>query len=343
MKKLRLYSLLSVFLVLQGVLVAQDYPYLNDPECLKDVTATSGITKLVTVRVIYDNYVYTQGMTADWGYSILIEGLDKVVLFDTGTRPDIFDANFKRMGLDATGIDAILLSHEHTDHTGGITAFVKMKTGIPVVIMPHGFGEAFNPQTLLGGHVRAAMQTSVLILALLTALTGVLYPLAVTGISRTVAPGPSGGSLIRRNGRTIGSELLGQAFTDPRYFLGRPSATAPACNAGASGGSNLGPTSGVLADSLRGRVTRWRALDPRNTAPVPVDLVTASGSGLDPDLSPAAAYYQASRVARLRAERGRGTDAGARPDPGRQLGVLGEPRVNVLRLNLALDDLARDR
>ena len=143
MKKLGLYSLLSVFLVLQGVLVAQDYPYLNDPECLKDVTAASGITKLVTVRVIYDNYVYTQGMTADWGYSILIEGLDKVVLFDTGTLPDIFDANFKRMGLDATGIDAILLSHEHTDHTGGITAFVKMKTGIPV-IMPHGFGEAFT-------------------------------------------------------------------------------------------------------------------------------------------------------------------------------------------------------
>ena len=143
MKKLRLYSLLSVFLVLQGALVAQDYPYLNDPECLKNVTATSGITKPVTVRVLYDNYVHTQGMTADWGYSILIEGLDKVVLFDTGTLPEIFDANFKMMGLNATRIDAIVLSHEHTDHTGGITAFVKMKTGIPV-IMPYGFGEAFK-------------------------------------------------------------------------------------------------------------------------------------------------------------------------------------------------------
>jgi potassium-transporting ATPase KdpC subunit len=192
--------------------------------------------------------------------------------------------------------------------------------------------------------MRTAALTSVLMLVLLTALTGVVYPLVVTGVARMASPGRAGGSLLCRDGRVIGSELLGQEFSDPRCFFGRPSATVPACNAGSSGGSNLGPANPALADSLRARVARLRALDPGNTAPVPVDLVTASGSGLDPHVSPAAAYYQVPRVARLRglsesAVRGLVRDH----VEGRQFGVLGEPRVNVLRLNLALDDLPRGR
>ena len=143
MKTPKLPALLTALLFLPVTLSSQDYPYLNDPTCLEGVTATSGITEPVTVSVIYDNYVHTKGMTADWGYSILIEGLAKSVLFDTGTRPAIFKFNFSKMDLNASEIDAVVLSHEHRDHTGGIYAFAEMKTGIPV-IMPHDFQESFK-------------------------------------------------------------------------------------------------------------------------------------------------------------------------------------------------------
>ncbi|ODV21149.1 MAG: potassium-transporting ATPase subunit C, partial [Rhodanobacter sp. SCN 68-63] len=151
------------------------------------------------------------------------------------------------------------------------------------------------------------------------------------------------GSLITRDGKPVGSALIGQSFDDPRYFWGRPSATAPnPYNGGASSGSNQGPTSPALVDAVKQRIAALRDADPGNHAPVPVDLVTASGSGLDPQISPAAAQYQVARVARLRR-----LDVAlvqalvSAHTQGRQLGVLGEPRVNVLELNLALDALAR--
>jgi len=177
------------------------------------------------------------------------------------------------------------------------------------------------------------------LLAILTVLTGVAYPLAVTGLAQVVFPGPANGSLIEAGGQVVGSALIGQPFDDPKYFWGRPSATSPvAYNGASSGGSNLGPTNPALSDAVKGRVDALRAADPGNEAPVPVDLVTASGSGLDPDISPAAARYQERRVARAR---GLPLDRlAALVDAhveGRQLGVLGEPRVNVLDLNRALD------
>jgi len=188
--------------------------------------------------------------------------------------------------------------------------------------------------------MREAVRTSLLMLLLMTVLTGALYPLAVTGLAEVLFPGRSQGSLLVKDGSIVGSELVGQSFSDPPYFWGRPSATFPPYNAGASAGSNLGPTNPVLEDTLRARIARLKAADPGNDTPIPVDLVTASGSGLDPHISPAAALYQVPRIARLR-----GLDEGAvralvqRHIEGRQLGILGEPRVNVLRLNVALDGL----
>ena len=184
-------------------------------------------------------------------------------------------------------------------------------------------------------HLRPALIT----LLLFTLITGVAYPLLVTGIAQAVFPFQANGSLIVRDGKVVGSALIGQPFDDPKYFWGRPSATSPfPNNAAASSGSNLSPTNPALISAVQGRVDALRAADPTNKAAVPVDLVTASASGLDPHISPAAALYQVSRVARERklspeAVRGlvdRHTD-------GRFLGLLGEPRVNVLALNLALD------
>src|SRR6267378_709903 len=184
-------------------------------------------------------------------------------------------------------------------------------------------------------HVRAAIVS----LALFTVVTGLAYPAIVTVIAQLVFPHQANGSLIVKDGKPVGSTLIGQAFDDPRYFWGRPSATSPfGYNAGASAGSNLSPTNADLIKTVQGRVDALRAADPGNTAPVPVDLVTASGSGLDPDISPAAALYQVSRVARVRKlDPGGVRQLVERHTEGRSLGFLGEPRVNVLTLNLALD------
>jgi potassium-transporting ATPase KdpC subunit len=178
------------------------------------------------------------------------------------------------------------------------------------------------------------------VFGLLTLLTGVVYPLAVTGLGKVAFPDQAGGSLIRSGERIVGSRLLGQAFSSPHYFWSRPSATAPQpYNGAASSGSNQGPINSALAAAVRDRVAILRAADPDNTLPVPIDLVTASGSGLDPHISPAAAEYQVARVARAR---GMSEDAirnvVGEATEGRTFGILGEPRVNVLELNLALDE-----
>lgn len=179
---------------------------------------------------------------------------------------------------------------------------------------------------------------------LLSAITGLLYPALVTGAGQALFPYQAEGSLILQGGRAVGSELIGQTFSSPRYFWGRPSATAPmANNAAGSGGSNQGPTNPALADAVQARIEALKAADPGNQAPVPVDLVSASASGLDPHISMAAARYQAARVAR---ERGLPLEAVQRliqaHTEARDLGVLGEPRVNVLKLNLALDQAPSD-
>jgi K+-transporting ATPase ATPase C chain len=176
-------------------------------------------------------------------------------------------------------------------------------------------------------------------LIVVSVLTGVAYPLLVTGIAQLAFPGPANGSLIVAGGKTLGSTLIGQPFDDPKYFWSRPSATSPQpYNASASAGSNQGTRNPALAENVTGRIKALRDADPGNTAAVPVDLVTASGSGLDPHISVAAAAYQAPRVARVR---GMPVDTiitlVAEHTEGRSFGVLGEPRVNVLGLNLALD------
>ncbi|HTQ04666.1 MAG TPA: potassium-transporting ATPase subunit KdpC [Polyangiaceae bacterium] len=184
------------------------------------------------------------------------------------------------------------------------------------------------------------LRPALVVLALLTLLTGVAYPLLVTGVAQAAFPAQANGSLLEQGNKVVGSSLIGQEFEDPKYFWGRLSATTPAYNPASSSGSNLGPLNPALVAEVKGRVDALRAADPGNTAPIPVDLVTSSASGLDPHISPAAAYFQVARVAKAR-----GVDAArvkalvdARIE-GRALGVLGEPVVNVLLLNLALDKL----
>jgi K+-transporting ATPase ATPase C chain len=182
------------------------------------------------------------------------------------------------------------------------------------------------------------LRPAVVILLLMTLLTGVLYPLVVTGVAQGVFSRKANGSLIERNGKTVGSELIGQPVDDPKYFWGRLSATNPPYNAGASGGSNYGPMNSSLTDAARARLDALHKADPNNTAPVPVDLVTSSGSGLDPDISVAAALYQAPRVARVRGlDETKVRDLVLRHVEEWQFGVLGEKRVNVPKLNLSLD------
>ncbi|MCR6479978.1 potassium-transporting ATPase subunit KdpC [Variovorax sp. ZS18.2.2] len=183
------------------------------------------------------------------------------------------------------------------------------------------------------------IRPAIVLFALLSALTGLIYPMAVTGAAKAVFPKEAAGSLIVLDGTTVGSKLIGQNFSDPKHFWGRPSATAPQpYNASASGGANQGPLNPALTDAIKARVEALRAADPGNTAPVPVDLVTASGSGLDPDISPAAARYQAARVARVRGVPVEQINALIEKNTqGALWGLLGESRVNVLALNLALD------
>ena len=191
----------------------------------------------------------------------------------------------------------------------------------------------------------ALIRPAITMLVLLSAITGIGYPTLVTGVAQLVFPNQANGSLIVKEGKIVGSTLIGQAFDDPKYFWSRPSATVPfSYNAGASSGSNLSPTNDDLLRAVQGRVDVLRAADPANAAPVPIDLVTASASGLDPHISPAAALYQLHRVTTARGLQE--SDVRRLVDDhieNRQLGFLGEPRVNVLRLNLALDEINRTR
>jgi K+-transporting ATPase ATPase C chain len=183
------------------------------------------------------------------------------------------------------------------------------------------------------------IRRAVTMLAVMTLVTGLIYPLVVTGIGATLFPDKAGGSFIERDGKLMGSMLIGQPFSDPKHFWSRPSATGPVpYNAGASSGSNQGPLNPALTDAVAGRIRSLRDADPDNAAPVPVDLVAASASGLDPHISPAAAEYQVNRVAKARNLDPQKVRAFiAEFTKGRQLGFLGEPVVNVLGLNLALD------
>ncbi len=184
-------------------------------------------------------------------------------------------------------------------------------------------------------HLRPALVS----FTLLTILTGVIYPLAVTAVAQAVFPAQSNGSLIVTDGKPVGSTLIGQPFDDPKYFWSRLSATSPAAyNGASSSGSNLGPLSDALTDAVKGRIDALKAADPANRLPIPVDLVTASASGLDPHISPAAAQYQVARIARVRGlPESTVRELVARYSAGRQWGIFGEPVVDVLGLNLALD------
>lgn len=185
------------------------------------------------------------------------------------------------------------------------------------------------------------LRPTLVLFTALTVLTGVAYPLVVTGVGQAVFPAQAAGSLLLRDGKPVGSSLIGQNFSDPKHFWGRPSATVPQpYNSTASSGSNQGPLNPALVDAVKGRIQALRDADPGNTAPVPVDLVTASASGLDPHISPAAARYQMARVAKARGlQLAQVETLVARNTTPPLLGFLGEAQVNVLQLNLALDAL----
>ena len=187
------------------------------------------------------------------------------------------------------------------------------------------------------------LRPAITLFVLLTAITGVAYPLFITAIAQTAFPEEANGSLIVKDGKQIGSQLIGQNFTDPGYFWGRPSATAPTpYNGTASGGSNLGPLNSALSEAVQARIDALKTADPENTQAIPADLVTASASGLDPHISPAAADYQIERVARARQlDPAQVKSLVARYTEDRQWGIFGAPRVNVLALNLALDSATK--
>lgn len=187
--------------------------------------------------------------------------------------------------------------------------------------------------------MKTLIRPALSIFVLLSLVTGLAYPVAVTGIASALFPHQAAGSLILKEDKPVGSALIGQNFADPKYFWGRPSATGPQpYNGTASGGSNLGPLNPTLVDAVKGRIEALKATDPDNTRPIPADLVTTSASGLDPEISPAAAEYQVARVARIRGlPTEKITALLAASTQGRQWGLFGEARVNVLALNLALD------
>jgi K+-transporting ATPase ATPase C chain len=192
----------------------------------------------------------------------------------------------------------------------------------------------------------AQLRAAIVSLLALTLITGVAYPLLITGVAQAAFPHQADGSLVMKDGKPVGSRLIGQSFDEPKYFWGRLSATADsngkplAYNGAASTGSNLGPTNSALVDEVKARIDALAAADPGNDAPIPADLVTSSGSGLDPEITSAAAEYQVRRVARARGlDEARVRSLVAAHTAGRQLGILGEPRVNVLELNLALDEV----
>jgi K+-transporting ATPase ATPase C chain len=187
--------------------------------------------------------------------------------------------------------------------------------------------------------MNSTIRPALVLFLVLSLITGLAYPLAITGIAKVTMPFQAGGSIVMHDGKAVGSLLIGQSFSDPRHFWSRPSATSPGPdNATASSGSNLGPSNPALVDAVKGRIDALRAADPGNKAPVPVDLVTASASGLDPEISVAAARYQAGRIARVRGIPTERVNALiSEHAKGQILGFLGEPRVNVLALNMALD------
>ena len=189
--------------------------------------------------------------------------------------------------------------------------------------------------------MKTLLRPAISLFVLLSIITGIGYPLVVTGVAKAVFPHAASGSLITRDGKAVGSALIGQSFTEPQNFWSRPSATSPyPYNASASSGSNQGPLNPALVDAVKGRINALKAADPGNNLPIPADLVTASASGLDPHISPSAAQYQISRVARTRNLPSERVAALVEAHTeGRQWGIFGEPRVNVLLLNLALDDL----
>jgi K+-transporting ATPase ATPase C chain len=191
--------------------------------------------------------------------------------------------------------------------------------------------------------MKTLLRPAVSLFVLLTAVTGIAYPLAVTGLAKVAFPAAADGSLIVKDGKPVGSSLIGQNFTDPKYFWGRPSATGPQpYNASASSGSNQGPLNPALVDAVKGRIEALKAADPDNKLPIPADLVNASASGLDPEISPEAAAYQVARVASQRHLLPADVKAlVSQHTEGRQWGVFGEPRVNVLQLNIALDSVSK--